>query len=293
MDNYSARLQALAALPDTQTMLRKERWAPRKELGQHFIVDADITDRIVFAHGDLTGKRVVEIGPGAGTLTRSILQYDVKSLDLIEKDPWAANLLSRFILPVAPGVVRLHEADALHYDYSKTDGEKIHIVANLPYNISTELLMRWLKPGGNIEAATVMLQQEVAERFIATAGDKHYGRPAIISYLYADAERVMEAPADIFVPPPKVHSCVLHMRFRETPRISAKDYDMVNKVAKALFAMRRKTIRNGFKSYFKTDPEPFLEAAGLEATRRAETMSPEEFCRLADVMHEAQTSIKT
>ncbi|MET0156130.1 MAG: 16S rRNA (adenine(1518)-N(6)/adenine(1519)-N(6))-dimethyltransferase RsmA [Rickettsiales bacterium] len=286
--DLARRRDALDALPSAETLLRQEGWRPRKELGQHFIVDADVTDRIVFAHGDLTGKRVAEIGPGAGTLTRSLLRCDVARIDAIEKDPWAADVMRRRIAPASQGALIVREEDALQYDYG-ADGEKIHVVANLPYNISSELLMRWLGMKGRVEAATVMVQREVAERFSAMPGDNHYGRPAVKAYLFADVEIVADVPPETFVPPPKVLSSVLHMRFRETPRVPVSNVNTLETVVKAAFATRRKTLRNGLRGHFPHDVDALLTACGVDGSRRAETVSPEEFCCIANAW-EARTS---
>jgi 16S rRNA (adenine1518-N6/adenine1519-N6)-dimethyltransferase len=278
-----SRLAFLDRLSKTETLLKKEGWRPRKELGQHFIADTDLTDRIVYEHGSLKGKHVVEVGPGAGTLTRSLLRQDVARLDLIEKDPWAVGFLRRHILPAAPDVLRLHDADALHCEYKAEEFGRLHVVANLPYNISTELIARWLPLGRHIEAASVMVQREVGMRLTAEPGEGHYGRLAVLARLYAEAERGMDVPPESFTPPPRVDSCVLHLRISETPRVPVEDVELLLRLVKCLFAARRKTVRNGFKSGFGVDPEPFFALAGIDGGARAESLSLEQFCRLADV----------
>ncbi len=251
--------------------------APRKSLGQHFLLDPNLLDRIVRVAGPLDDVNVIEIGPGPGGLTRALLASDAASVTAIEIDRRAVAAISE-LRAAHPDRLRLVEMDARQADLAALVEAPRVIVANLPYNIGTALLIGWLQQAGMFQSMTLMFQQEVAERIVAAPGSAAYGRLAVLAGLTARAEIVMHVPAAAFTPPPKVASAVVRLTpFAVQPPPALAQ--AVAKVTEAAFGQRRKMLRGSLKSL---GGEALLAAAGIAPERRAETLTPAEFVRIAN-----------
>ncbi len=266
-------------LPPLREVIARHGISARRRLGQHFLLDLNLARRIVRTAGDLTGQTVLEVGPGPGGLTRALLETDAARVIAIERDPRCVDALSdlaaryRNRLSVVAG-------DAMDTDIAGFAGTgRMAIVANLPYNISTPLLIGWLRRIESIAAMTLMFQKEVAERIAAAPGSGAYGRLAVIAQWLCEARRVFDVAPTAFVPPPKVTSTVLRLVPREAPLATA-DMAALEAVTAAAFGRRRKMLRSALSGLVE-DPEALLAEAGIAATARAETLAPEAFCALA------------
>jgi 16S rRNA (adenine1518-N6/adenine1519-N6)-dimethyltransferase len=250
-----------------------------KRLGQHFLLDTNLLDRIVSMAGDLAGKTVLEVGPGPGGLTRAVLKTDAKRVIAIERDPRCIGALSELV-EAAEGRLTLIQADALEADLAElADGQKFAIVANLPYNVGTALLLRWLDQLDHVSSMTLMFQREVADRLLAKPGNRSYGRLSVLIPWLLEIERLINLPAKAFVPPPKVASTVIGLTPRKRPMFEA-DRKTLERTLAAAFSQRRKMLRSSLKSLL-SDPIPFLTAADIDPSARAEQIDIEGFCRLA------------
>ncbi|MGB7244881.1 MAG: 16S rRNA (adenine(1518)-N(6)/adenine(1519)-N(6))-dimethyltransferase RsmA, partial [Sulfitobacter sp.] len=253
----------------------------RKSLGQNFLLDLNLTAKIARQSGDPSGCDVLEIGPGPGGLTRGLLAEGARHVLVIEKDTRCLPALHE-ISDAYPGRLTIIEGDALAIDPLAHLTPPIRVAANLPYNIGTELLVRWLTPASwppFWDSLTLMFQREVAERIVAQPGSKAYGRLAILAQWRTEAKIVMQLPPEAFTPPPKVSSSVVHLVARATPQFEADAGTLSTVVAKA-FNQRRKMLRSALKG-LAPDIEDRLRAAGLSPTDRAEQISIEGFCALA------------
>ncbi|MCK4713798.1 MAG: 16S rRNA (adenine(1518)-N(6)/adenine(1519)-N(6))-dimethyltransferase RsmA, partial [Marinosulfonomonas sp.] len=231
--------------------------------------------------GDLSGCDVLEIGPGPGGLTRGLLAEGARRVLAVEKDARCLPALAE-IEAAYPGRLKVINADALDLDVAEHLTPPIRVVSNLPYNVGTELLVRWLTPDQwppFWDSLTLMFQKEVALRIVAQPGSKAYGRLSILAQWRADARMVMTLPPEAFTPPPKVHSAVVHLQRLERPRFEA-DAKVLSRVVAAGFNQRRKMLRSSLKGV-SPDIEAHLIAAGIKPTQRAEQVSLEEFCALA------------
>ncbi|MEW7007709.1 16S rRNA (adenine(1518)-N(6)/adenine(1519)-N(6))-dimethyltransferase RsmA [Lentilitoribacter sp. EG35] len=250
-----------------------------KALGQNFILDLNLTHKIARDAGDLSKSTVVEIGPGPGGLTRAILSLDAKKLICIERDNRCLPALQE-ISDYYPDRLNVLEDDALMVDLSKFEDEHpIKIIANLPYNIGTQLLTNWLTQSIDNpfwSSMTLMFQKEVGQRIIAKPGDKHYGRLGVLCGWMTDASISFDVSREAFSPPPKVTSSVVHLELKKN-RIPCQ-LSKLEMVAQAAFGQRRKMLRQSLKSI---GGEALLEKVGIEPTRRAETLEIDEFCALA------------
>jgi len=275
-------------LPSLRSLLEREGLWARKSLGQHFLLDLELTRRIVRAAGDLSGKQVIEIGPGPGGLTRALLESDAAEVIAIEKDPRFVAILGE-LGPWSGNRLRLIEADALQVDETLLVGSAIGtpIVANLPYNVGTPLLVKWLKAGPWRGPMTLMFQLEVAERIVAAPGAEAYGRLAVLAQAVATARIVLRVPPRAFTPPPKVASAVVHLTDR-SDRFA--DLDALERVTAAAFGQRRKMLRSSFASLAGPAAERLLDEARIATTERAERIDVSAFCRLATVWRAAQVS---
>ncbi len=259
-----------------------------KRLGQHFLLDTNLLSRIAGLAGDLAGRTVLEIGPGPGGLTRALLASGATRVIAIERDPRCIEALQELVAS-SEGRLTLIEADALNVDLAEiSEGRQLCIVANLPYNVGTALLLRWLDQLVHIESMTLMFQREVADRLIARPRSKEYGRLSVLVQWLCEVERLIHLPAKAFVPPPKVASSVIGLTPRAEPQ-SPADKRMLGRVLAAAFGQRRKMLRTSLKSLVQ-DPRPMLAAAGLDETARAEELDVESFCRLS---REAETCVGT
>lgn len=274
-------MAAIDGLPPLRDVIATHGLAARKSLGQNFLLDLNLTAKIARQAGDLTVCDVLEIGPGPGGLTRGLLAEGARRVLAIEKDDRCLPALAE-ISAAYPERLQVVNADALDFDPLSHLTPPIRVAANLPYNIGTELLVRWLTPPRwppFWESLTLMFQREVAERIVATPGSKAYGRLALLANWRADARIVLSLPPEAFTPPPKVSSAVVHLTALPEPRYPA-DPKVLERVVAMAFNQRRKMLRAALKG-LAPDIEDRLIASGIKPTDRAETVSLEQFCALA------------
>jgi 16S rRNA (adenine1518-N6/adenine1519-N6)-dimethyltransferase len=268
-------------LPPLREVIATHELRAKKSLGQNFLLDLNLTAKIARAAGDLSGCDVLEVGPGPGGLTRGLLAEGARRVLAVEKDSRCLPALAE-IAAAYPERLEVINGDALEVDVSAHLTPPIRVVANLPYNVGTELLVRWLTPAvwpPAWDSLTLMFQKEVAERIVAQPGSKAYGRLAILAQWRCEARIVMTLPPEAFNPPPKIHSAVVHLTKLEEPRFPA-DAAVLSRVVAAAFNQRRKMLRASLKGQ-APDIEDRIRAAGLEPTLRAEQVSIEGFCALA------------
>jgi 16S rRNA (adenine1518-N6/adenine1519-N6)-dimethyltransferase len=268
-------------LPPLRDIIVNHGLDAKKSLGQNFLLDLNLTSKIARLAGDISGHDVLEVGPGPGGLTRGLLAAGARRVVALEKDPRCMPALAQ-ISAAYPGRLDVFNADALEFDMRGQLTGPVRVVANLPYNVGTELLVRWLTPKEwppFWNSLTLMFQKEVAERIIAKPGTKAYGRLGILAQWKSTPSVVMELPPEAFTPPPKVRSAVVHLEALAEPRFPAPAGLLSSTVAMA-FNQRRKMLRSSLKSA-APDIESALRDAGLEPTARAEEISLEGFCALA------------
>lgn len=275
-------------LPPLRDVIRAHDLRAKKALGQNFLLDLNLTARIARLAGDLTGCDVLEVGPGPGGLTRGLLAEGARKVLALEKDarclPALADIATRY-----PGRLQVIEGDALKIDVLAHLTPPIRVAANLPYNIGTELLVRWLTPQDwppFWQSLTLMFQREVAERIVAEPGGKAYGRLALLAQWRAEPRIVMDLGPEVFSPPPKVSSAVVHLTALPVPRFPA-DPEVLSRVVAAAFNQRRKMLRSALRGV-SPDIEDHLRAAGIPPTERAERVSLEAFCALARSLEAAK-----
>ena len=249
--------------------------AAKKSFGQHFLLDLNVTRKIVRLAGPFEGRAVIEVGPGPGGLTRALLESDAGKVVLVEKDPRFIPLLTE--LEDGDGRLTIVEADALKVKEAELVDGPAHLVSNLPYNVGTPLLIKWLTGPWTPLSLTLMFQKEVAERVVAKPGEDAYGRLAVISQAVAEAKLVMHLPAAAFTPPPKVASAVVHL----VPRADRPDAALLKaleRVTAAAFGQRRKMLRSSLKQLGGAE---LCERAGISPEDRAEVIDLDGFLRLA------------
>lgn len=255
----------------------------KKALGQHFLLDEAVTERIARLAGDLSGVHVIEIGPGPGGLTRALLCSEAAGLSVIEKDARALPALE-LLRPHSGGRLHIYEADALQLRLPALTPAPRAIVANLPYNIGTELLLGWLEDIARdppcYRSLTLMFQQEVGERLAAAPGCKAYGRLSVLTQWLCEVQPLMPLPPEAFSPPPKVASIVMQLIPREVPLYPA-DKTALETVLRTAFAQRRKMLRTALKPLPLTQTPAQL---GLDETLRPDQLSPAQFCLLANAL---------
>jgi 16S rRNA (adenine1518-N6/adenine1519-N6)-dimethyltransferase len=274
-------MSQIDTLPPLRDVINSHELSARKSLGQNFLLDLNLTAKIARQAGDLSACDVLEIGPGPGGLTRGLLSEGARRVLAIEKDPRCIPALQE-IADAYPDRLHIMEGDALEIDPLAHLTPPIRVAANLPYNVGTELLVRWLTPPAwppYWQSLTLMFQREVAERIVAVPGSKAYGRLAILAQWRAEASIVLHLPPEAFTPPPKVSSAVVHLKALETPKFEAKAATL-SRVVAAAFGQRRKMLRASLKGV-APDIEDRLRTAGLKPTERAEQISLEGFCALA------------
>lgn len=277
-------MAAIDDLPPLREVIARHELMAKKSLGQNFLLDLNLTTKIARSGGDLTGATVVEVGPGPGGLTRALLAAGARRVIAVERDRRCLAALAE-IAARYPGRLDVHDGDALDMDWGKLVASavnRVRIIANLPYNIATPLLIGWLKtePWPPFFASmTLMFQREVAQRIVASAGDDHYGRLAVIASWRTQAERVFDIAPSAFVPPPKVTSSVVHFTPRPEP-LPCRAADL-ERVTQAAFGQRRKMLRQSLKGLFP-DPVAVIESCGLRPEMRAEEVPVAAFVRLAN-----------
>ncbi|UWQ20821.1 16S rRNA (adenine(1518)-N(6)/adenine(1519)-N(6))-dimethyltransferase RsmA [Jannaschia sp. W003] len=270
-------------LPPLRDVIAAHGLTARKALGQNFILDLNLTARIARVAG-ARGARVLEVGPGPGGLTRGLLAEGAERVLAIEKDARCLAALAE-IADANPGRLEVVHGDALAVDPAAHLEAPWRVCANLPYNVGTELLVRWLTPPAwppPWESLTLMFQREVAQRIVAAPGSKAYGRLAVLAQWRCDVEIALSLPPEAFVPPPKVHSAVVHLRALPAPRFEA-DAAVLSRLVAAGFGQRRKMLRASLRGAVP-DVEDALRAAGLAPTDRAEVVPLEGWCALARVV---------
>jgi len=277
----SAKGNAADGLPPLREVIRRHELSARKSLGQNFLLDLNLTGRIARAAGPLAGVTVIEIGPGPGGLTRALLAEGARRVIAVERDERALAALAE-VAERYPGRLTVVPGDAMAFDPRPLlDGGPVRIVANLPYNIATPLLISWLstEPWPPwYDQMVLMFQREVAERLVAPPGGKQYGRLSVLTAWRAQAKILFDVHPSAFVPPPKVTSSVVQLVPRATPLSCSRQ--ALERVTAAAFGQRRKMLRQSLKS-LGTDPAPMLAAAGIEPTARAEDVPVEGFAALA------------
>ncbi|WP_425418818.1 16S rRNA (adenine(1518)-N(6)/adenine(1519)-N(6))-dimethyltransferase RsmA [Oricola indica] len=280
MTDAAEQKTAIDGLPPLRAVIEKHGLATKKSLGQNFLLDLNLTGRIARAAGDLEGHTVIEVGPGPGGLTRALLMHGAAKVVVIERDARCLPALEE-ISAHYPGRLEIVEGDALKADFATLAGEKpAKIVANLPYNVGTQLLVNWLETEPwppFFDSLTLMFQREVAERIVAAPGSGSYGRLGVLAGWRTEARIQFDVPPQAFWPPPKVTSSVVHLVPRQDP--IATDARRLSLTTQHAFGQRRKMLRQSLKAI---GGQALLDAAGIDGARRAETLSIEEFCRLAN-----------
>jgi 16S rRNA (adenine1518-N6/adenine1519-N6)-dimethyltransferase len=286
-----------AHMTSVRRLLAKYSISPAKRLGQHFLLDRGIMMAMIRSAKVDSQDVVLEVGPGLGEMTM-LLASKARRVIAIEIDESVVALLKDH-LDEHDNIV-LHRGDALKFDFlgeSRKWGKKFKVVANLPYSISTQLLFRFVEMRDAISGMTVMLQKEVAERIVAAPGGKQYGVLSVLLQLYCDTSIRFLVPPSLFYPRPKVESAVVRFDFLQKPRVEIKDEAIFRKVVKASFGHRRKTLKNALKNFglFNSkarDIEAHFRRAGIDPTRRGETLTLEEFAVLSEVISRGITSIR-
>ena len=280
-------------LPPLREVITAHQLTARKSLGQNFLLDLNLTAKIARQAGDLSACDILEIGPGPGGLTRGLLSEGARKILAIEKDNRCLPALEE-IEKAFPGRLQVINEDALRLDPTQYLTAPIRIISNLPYNVGTELLIRWLTPPNwppFWKSLTLMFQKEVAQRIVAQPGSKAYGRLAILAQWRSEVKIVLNLPPDAFTPPPKVSSAVIHLEALPAPRYEA-DQTVLESLVAAAFNQRRKMLRSALKG-LNPEIEDHLKAAGLSPTERAEQVSLEGFCALARQLEAAYGSHST
>ncbi len=275
-------MSTIEDLPPLREVIREHGLSARKSLGQNFLLDLNLTGRIARAAGPLEGVTAVEVGPGPGGLTRALLANGAKRFVAIERDERCVAAL-RQVAEAAPGRLTIIAGDALATDlHPFLDGGPARIVANLPYNVATALLINWVtaEPWPPFfDRLVLMFQREVAERLVAAPGSKTYGRLSVLSQWRTEPRILFDVHPSAFVPPPKVTSSVVQLVPRAAPL--ACNRRTLERVTEAAFGQRRKMLRQSLKS-LGTDPLRLLATAGIEETRRAEEIPVAGFVALAN-----------
>jgi 16S rRNA (adenine1518-N6/adenine1519-N6)-dimethyltransferase len=270
----------IAALPPLREIIKAWELDADKRLGQHFLLDLNLTAKIVRAAGDLTGVTAIEIGPGPGGLTRPLVDSAALRVIAVERDPRCVAALQS-VVEASEGRLTVIQGDALQFDPVVLAPSPRAIVANLPYNVATPLLIGWLRQAAAFTSLTLMFQREVALRLIAPPRSKDYGRLSVMTQWLTEATLAFDLPAAAFTPPPKVVSSVVRL----VPRQMGADepsFAAMERVVAAAFAQRRKMLRAGLRG-FTPDPVTLLDAAGIDPTARAEELGVDDFRRLAQI----------
>jgi 16S rRNA (adenine1518-N6/adenine1519-N6)-dimethyltransferase len=275
-------MAAIDGLPPLRDVIARHGLDAKKALGQNFLLDLNLTQKIARTAGPLEDVTVIEVGPGPGGLTRAILSLGAKKVIAIERDSRCLPALAE-IADFYPGRLEVIEGDALNTPFENlvTEGP-VKIIANLPYNVGTQLLVNWLLPKAwppFYQSMTLMFQREVGLRIVADADDDHYGRLGVLCGWRTNARMAFDVPPQAFSPPPKVTSSVVHLEPLENPIPCSAA--ALEKVTMAAFGQRRKMLRQSVKSI---GGEALLAKAEIDPQRRAETLSVEEFCRLANCL---------
>jgi len=268
-------------LPPLRDIISEHGLAAKKQLGQNFLLDLNLTSRIARTAGDLSDTTVIEIGPGPGGLTRAILAAGAKKLIAVERDDRCIDALNAYLAPAYPNRFEIIAGDALEQDYEALAQGPKRIMSNLPYNIATPLLIGWLKNASAFTGFTLMFQKEVADRITAKPRTKAYGRLSIMCQWLCEVRPEFNIDARAFTPPPKIQSTVVTLIPRPEP-LAPASWNAMEKVTATAFGQRRKMLRQSLKS-LKLNPQD----VGIKETARAEELGVEDFAALARLL-EAQ-----
>ena len=271
-------MNAADGLPPLRDVIAKYDLAARRSLGQNFLFDLNLTGKIARAAGEIADGAVIEIGPGPGGLTRALLAHGARQVIAIERDPRCLGALAE-ISAAYPGRLTVIEGDALQVDCAGLGQAPRRIVANLPYNIATPLIIKWLQAGPAFKSITVMVQREVADRLAAKPRTKDYGRLSVLAQFLSRPKRLFDVPPRAFIPPPKVTSSVIELIPLPEPAAAARIEDL-ERITQAAFGQRRKMLRQSLRS-LGLEVEPLLASAEIEPTARAEELSVAQFAALA------------
>ena len=268
----------MTELPPLRDVIARHGLGARRKLGQNFLLDLNLTGKIARAAGNLTDFTVVEVGPGPGGLTRALLAAGAKQIIGIERATRCIEALAE-IGDAFPDRLTVIEGDALAFEIDRLPAGPVKIVANLPYNVATPLLVKWLGEIGRFEGLTLMFQKEVADRLTAPPGSRTYGRLSVLAQWLCQVSPAFDVAPSAFVPPPKVTSTVVNFLPRPEP-LAPANQKIMETVTAAAVGQRRKILRASLKS-LGVDSEALCRAAALDPTARAETISVEGFCALA------------
>lgn len=271
-------------LPPLKDVISRHQLRAKKSLGQNFLLDLNLTSKIARYAGNLDQFDILEIGPGPGGLTRSLLHEGARKVVAIEKDNRCIKALAE-IQATFPGRLKLLQGDALSTNASEHLADPVRIIANLPYNIGTELLVRWLtsKTWPSFwQSMTLMFQKEVANRIVASPGSKAYGRLSVMSQWRCDTKIAFNVPATAFTPPPKVESTLVHFEALKEPKFPA-EVEVLEFVVSKAFNQRRKMLRGALKGYFQNVEEGLL-SIGVLPTKRAEDITVQEYCAMSQIL---------
>ncbi len=271
-------------LPPLKDVISRHQLRAKKSLGQNFLLDLNLTSKIARYAGNLDQFDILEIGPGPGGLTRSLLHEGARKVVAIEKDNRCIEALEE-IQATFPGRLKLLQGDALSTNASEHLADPVRIIANLPYNIGTELLVRWLtsKTWPSFwQSMTLMFQKEVANRIVASPGSKAYGRLSVMSQWRCDTKIAFNIPATAFTPPPKVESALVHFEALKEPKFPA-EVEVLEFVVSKAFNQRRKMLRGALKGYFQNVEEGLL-SIGVLPTKRAEDITVQEYCAMSQIL---------
>lgn len=269
---------AAVLLPPLREVIARHGIAARRSLGQHFLLDLNLTRRIARAAGDLSQGTTIEIGPGPGALTRALLETGAAHVVAVERDERCAGALAE-IAAAFPGRLDIVMADALETDVAVLGTAPRRIVANLPYNVATPLLLSWLGRIDAFASLTLLFQKEVAQRLVGQPRSKDYGRLSIVVQWLTQVRCLFDIPASAFVPPPKVTSTLVQLVPRAEPLCEARR-EALERVTAAGFGQRRKMLRQSLRA-LGGDPRTLLAEVGIAETARAEELTVEDFCALA------------
>jgi 16S rRNA (adenine1518-N6/adenine1519-N6)-dimethyltransferase len=266
-------------LPSTSEFIKKYQLDAKKSLGQNFILDKNFTDKIVKSAGDLNDQYILEIGPGPGSLTRSILDHDIKKLIVVEKDQRCLNILQEIkqfhskLEIIAQDALDINEADLFKEN-------KFKIIANLPYNIATILIFKWLRILQNITSMTLMVQKEVAQRITAKVGDKNYGRLSVMINYLCHSKINFIVSNSVFKPRPKVMSAIIELK-PKVNEINLAEFKRLENITAIAFNQRRKMLKKSLQRSFK-EPSLILEKLNIDDKLRPEDLTIEQFVKIAN-----------
>tara|TARA_Y100001960_G_C14735021_1_gene859781 strand:+ start:1203 stop:2066 length:864 start_codon:yes stop_codon:yes gene_type:complete len=274
------------SLPPLRSVIARHKLSAKRELGQNFLLDLNLTRRIVRAAGNLEGLDVLEIGPGPGGLTRALLETKVRHVIAIELDERCVNVLSE-LQKFYPDRLTIVNKDALKVYLPELITKRVKIVANLPYNIATALLLQWIPEFNRLDGLTLMFQKEVAERLVAQPRTKAYGRLTVLVQLVASTAHLFDVPPTAFVPPPKITSSVVGITPRKAP-VAPASRKLLERVTAAAFGQRRKMLRSSLRM-LNVNTDQLFERSGTSPTARPEELDVNEFRALAESLGELES----